>query len=95
MKKSYVVGQSDQYTIEYVDQPDGTIKMFVRLRPSDPSGATVTDNHLYVSGEICVSTGNAPETIDRAKAIAFVWMEGYSHYVRTGEFPNGKRRILV
>lgn len=95
MKKSYVVGKTDQYTIEYLEQPDGTIKMFAELRPPDPTGASFTEHHLYSSGEICVSTGNAPETIDRAKAIAFVWMEGYSQYLRTGEFPNGKRRIQV
>jgi hypothetical protein len=95
MKKSYVVGRSDNYTINYVGQSDGTIKMFAELHPSDPYGASVTDNHLYPSGEICVSGGNAPETMDRAKAIAVHWMEGFSEYVRTGEFPNGKRRVHV
>lgn len=95
MKKSYVVGRNDKYTVNYVGQSDGTIKMFAELHPTDPHGAAVTESHLYSTGEICVSAGNAPETMDRAKAIAVHWMEGYSEYVRSGEFPTGSRRVHV
>lgn len=94
MKKSYVVGK-DKYTIDYVGQPDRTIKMFAELHPPDPHGAAVAESHLFPTGEICVSAGNAPETMDRAKAIAVHFMEGYSEYVQSGEFPNGKRRVHV
>lgn len=94
MKRSYLVGR-DKYTIDYVSQSDGTIRLHADLRPADPHGAGVAESHLYLTGEICVSAGNAPTTMDRAKAIAVHWMEGYSEYVRSGEFPTGRRRVHV
>ena len=36
-----------------------------------------------------------PETIDRAKAIALLWMHGFSIYRLMGVFPNGGARINV
>jgi hypothetical protein len=95
MLKRYRVNGSDDYTIDYRAQADGTYKMFAVDHPSNPCGGCVSDHHLYSSGEICVSAGNEPRSLDRAKAIAVRWMEGYSKYIRTGEFPNGPARVNV
>lgn len=95
MQKQYVVNKTDHYTLEYVSQRDGTIALYAIDRPPDPFAGDVTKNHVYSDGRICVLAGHAPRTMDRAKAIAVQWMEGYSVYVRTGSFPNKGRRIHV
>ena len=95
MKKDYRVNGRDNYQIDYRPQSDGTIKMFAPTHPTDPHGGSVHENHLYPTGEVCVAKGHEPRTMDRAKAIAVHWMEGHSEYVRTGEFPNGARRVKV
>jgi len=93
--KSYLVNGRDRYRIDYRPQADGTVRMWALQRPRDPYRKSVTECHLYESGEICVAAGHEPRTLDRAKAIAVHWMEGWSVYVRTGDFPQGGRRISV
>ncbi len=95
MIKEYRINGSDEYQIDYRPQGDGTIKLFAPIHPPDPYGGAVTDNHLYPSGEICVARGNEPRTMDRAKAIAYFWMEGYSKFIRTGKFANDGGRVRV
>lgn len=95
MIKEYRVNGRDDYQIDYRPQPDGTIKLFALEHPSDSRGAAVTENHLFASGEVCVAAGHEPRSMDRAKAIAVHFMEGYSVYVRTGKFPEGSRRVTV
>jgi len=93
--KRYLVNKRDSYTIEFRRQTDGTITIFARDHPADSWGKAVTEHHLYRSGAICVAAGHEPRTLDRAKAIAWAWMEGYSEYVRTGTFPKGTKRYNV
>ena len=95
MIKHYLVNKRDRYTIEYRPQSGGTIKLFALGHPPDPYGSGVATNHLYSTGEICVSAGHEPRSLDQAKAIAMVWCEGWSAYVRTGKFPSGSKRINV
>jgi hypothetical protein len=91
----YLIDKTDRYAIEFRPQPDGTIKLFAVTHPADPFGAGVSINHLYGSGEICVATGRAPRTMDRARAIAMVWAKGWSTYIRTGKFPSGNQKVNV
>jgi hypothetical protein len=93
--KHYLVNKQDQYTIDFRQQSNGTIKLFAIEHPGDPWGKGVSENHLYSSGEICVSPGREPRTYDKAAAIAMVWCEGWSTYVRTGDFPSGSKRVNV
>jgi hypothetical protein len=94
MTCKFVVNGVDYYTIEI--RPYGTYYTLHALRyPANSRGGCVTDHHLYATGEICVSAGNAPRTIDRAKAIAMSWCEGWSKYIRGYEFPNGAKRVAV
>ncbi len=51
--------------------------------------------HLHEGDVICVLPGREPKSLERAKAIAFAWMRGFSHYIRTGDFPNGPARVNV
>jgi len=95
MMKNYRVNGRDNYSIDFRPQSDGTIKMFATEHPADPHGKPVSECHLFSSGEICVSGGHEPRTMDRAKAVAVHWMEGWSQYVRTGNFPKGSRRVTV
>lgn len=95
MMKSYRVNGRDTYQIDYRTQSDGTIKLYCPLHPHDPHGKGSPEHHLYDSTEICVAKGKEPRTLDRAKAIATLWMEGFSKYVRTGSFPQGGGRVKV
>ena len=95
MMKNYRVNGRDQYQIDFRPQPNGTIKLFALEHPADSHGAAVSENHLYSTGEVCVAAGHEPRSMDRAKAVAVHWMEGFSEYVRTGEFPKGGRRVSV
>lgn len=95
MIKEYRVNGRDDFRIDFRSQPEGTIKMFPLEYPVDPTGASLVSKHLLSSGEICVSSGNEPRTLDRAKAIAVLWMEGYSKFIRTGTFPNAGGRVTV
>ena len=95
MIKEYRVNGCHDFQIDYRPQSDGTIKLFALEHPGDSRGAPVTENHLYSNGEVCVAAGHEPRDMDRAKAIAVHWMEGFSVYVRTGVFPKGGRRVTV
>ena len=95
MIKNFRVNGRDDYQLDFRDQPDGTIKLFGLIHPPDPHGKSSVEHHLCDDGWICVSKGNEPRTMDRAKAIAVHWMEGYSEYIRTGVFPKGGRRVSV
>ena len=86
---------SDRYTIEYRKQSNGTYKIFCTEHPYNSQSTSVHKCHLYSSGEVCVAAGREPRTLDRAKAIAMIWLQGYSQYVRTGKFSEGKRRVNV
>ena len=85
----------DHYTLEFRPQSDGHFDIYALESPSNPQSQAVTACHLYVSGEVCVAAGKEPRTLDRALAIAFVWMDGYSVFVRTGKFPTGVKKVNV
>jgi hypothetical protein len=94
MQCRFRVDGVDDYTIEIRDA--GSYYTLHALRyPPNRRGGGVTDHHLYSSGEICVSAGNEPRTIDQAKAIAMFWCDGWSKYIRGEAFPNGGARINV
>lgn len=85
----------DLYTIEFRRQSDGHYDIYATEHPANPYDSAVTKCHLYSSGRVCVAAGKEPRTLDRAKAIAFTWMDGYSVYCRTGVFPTGAKRVNV
>jgi hypothetical protein len=95
MSWHFVVDRRDRYTVDAYSQSDGTVKIYASEHPPDPWGKGVSENHLYSSGEICVAAGHEPTSFDQAKAIAMVWCEGWSKYVRTGVFPKGSKRVNV
>jgi len=91
---NFVVDGIDRYSIDI--RPSGkALKLFALSYPPNSRGGGVTDHHLYASGEICVAYGYEPRTIERAKAIAMSWCDGWSKYVRGYPYPNGAKRINV
>ena len=93
-RKGYRVDSGDEYLIDFYH--DGSkYSMYAPLHPECPFDPKVTESHLYDSGQICVTAGKEPRTLDEAKAIAMVWAEGYSEYIRTGSFPAGGKRVRV
>ncbi len=85
----------DRYTIEYRRKWLGDYEIWCVAHPHNPYDTGVDKCHLFSSGKVCVASGNEPSTLDRAKAIATFWMDGYSRYIRTGEFYNGPVKINV
>lgn len=92
--KHYRSRSGDNYAIRY-EEKNGKYKMYADQHPEPARRGPASDSHLYKSGEICVTKGQEPRSMDRAKGVAQVWMEGYSEYCRSGEFPTGKRRVDV
>jgi len=91
---NFVVDGIDRYSIEI--RPSGHYFTLHAVNyPPNNHGGGVTDHHLYTSGKICVSDGHEPRTIERAKAIAMNWCEGWSKYIRGYSFPNGAKRVNV
>lgn len=86
---------SDLYTIEYHPQADGSLKLLCTEHPYNPYSTAVTDCHLYSNNEICVSSSYRVDSLEKAKAVATAFMDGYSQYVRSGVFPNGAKKINV
>jgi hypothetical protein len=93
--KHYIVNGKDRYTIRFDVQSNATYKLFALSHPPDPFGKGVSQNHLYSSGEICVVAGYEPRTLERARAIAKYWCDGWSKYIVTGTFPNEGMSVEV
>lgn len=93
--RNYRVDECDDYTITYTEQSGGTYKIHCSRHPHNPRSTSVNICHLYSSGEVCVASGKEPRTLDMAKAIGMAFCEGYSQYIRTGTFPNGRKRVNV
>ncbi len=93
--KRYRIDGLDEYTIEYRWQSAGYYKIFATLCPDDPHGGAPSTHHRYDGGQICVAVGREPRTLDRAVAIASLWMKRYSQYIRTGRFEDSGGRVNV
>lgn len=93
--KSYRVDGRDNYTLTYKKGWDGKYTIHCSRHPRNPQSTHVNDCHLYADGRVCVARGKEPRTLDKAKAIGMAFAEGYSSYVRTGRFPNGRKRVNV
>ena len=88
-------GYRHAYTVEYRRRSDGTYKIIVPDCPGDPHGKSAVTHHRYADGEICVTAGKEPRSLEMAEAIAHYWMSGYSTYVRTGTFPDRGAKVNV
>ena len=95
MRKAYRVDGKHEFVIDYVEQSDGTFKIYAPICPRDPHGNDSNTHHRYASGEICVAAGCEPDTLDRAEAIAKYWAEKYSAYVTTGIFSDTGGKVSV
>jgi len=93
--KHYRVDGRDAYTVDYVEQPDGTWKLWCFHHPHNPRSTNVVDCHLYPSGEVCIAAGNEPRSLRDAIKIGVYWTHGYSRYIRTGQFRNSGGKINV
>lgn len=86
----------DVYILVYEHGSDGIWRIRAEQHPDNPFDNAVYSCHLYSNGEICVDHSKfAPRALDQAKACAYLWMEGYSQYVRTGVFPATGARVRV
>lgn len=65
------------------------------LAPRNPYPAQPAKDHLLKGNQICVTTGREPRTLSRAKALAYLWLRGFSVYIRSGSFPNKAEQINI
>src|SRR5262249_29009440 len=92
----------DTYRIRFVFHADwlglsprsGRYRLYVEKRPQCQMELGQAA-HLLAGEEICVAAGREPRTLERAKAIAMVWLHGFGIYRRTGRFPNDGARVNV
>ena len=96
IKKEYRESKTgDLYTIRYEDEGT-TWRAFAEQSPVNPYDKSPFKCHLYSSGELCVDRDKYnPRTFDQIKACVFLWIEGYSHYIRKGVFPATGGRVNV
>lgn len=79
----------DLYEILYQRDEDGVYHIHAERHPRNRYDESVAACHLHRDGELCVDHAKfEPRTLDQAKACAYLWMEGYSQYVRSGRFPD-------
>jgi hypothetical protein len=93
--KHYRVNGKDVYTVTYTKKWNGKYKINCSQHPHNSKSTNVNDCHLYGNGEVCVTSGKEPRTLDKAQAIGLAFCEGYSQHIRTGRFPNGAKRVNV
>jgi hypothetical protein len=87
---------NDEYVIEFrYDWLKGYHVIYCFDHPPCPYPRNTPKDHLYGDGRISVTEGKEPKTRDKAKAIAQVWMNGWSCYIRTGHFSNRGRKVYV
>jgi hypothetical protein len=97
LRKTYRIDGTDVYEIDYVRQSNGTFRLYCHRHPPIPAAysKSVEKCHLYADGQICVSAGKSPTSLDQAQAIGMFFCRGFSQYVRRGVFPNGAAKIDV
>lgn len=83
-RQRYRVDDWANFQLEFRRESDDTYSIWCLERPENRYGGTVRDHHLYDSGQVCVSAGREPDTLDRAIAIAHVFMNSFSHWCKTG-----------
>lgn len=85
----------DLYILRF-EQSGNTWRLFAEEHPDNPYDEAVTKCHLYSDGAVCVDRDKFnPTTFEQIKAVAYLWMEGYSQYIRTGKFPVTGGRVNV
>ncbi len=96
---SYRMPNGATYKVQYRRYREGLIgPSYYRMKILDHPPCTYplgVYSHLLDADFICVLVGREPRTIERAKAIACHWMNGFEVYRQSGEFPNGKLRVDV
>jgi hypothetical protein len=83
----------DRYQMDIYRDSSGRYDIYCPVHPPNTRGGDSATTHLYESGKVCIAAGAEARTFDRAVAQAAAFCEGYSHYQRTGAFPNGAKKV--
>ncbi len=90
-QETVTVGRNT-FNFRYVWRGNG-YEVYCTSRPANSRSSSPPKCHIYSDGKLSVN--GKPQSLDRAKAISRYWAEGYLEYLRTGSFPDGRRRISV
>jgi len=83
----------DVYTFRFVKNSGEWVIYCTQHPPNTHRWGSVA--HIFEDGRLCITAGQEPKTFEQAVARAFTWLNGYSQYIRTGEFPNIACRARV
>jgi len=76
----------------WLSQKKGLYRLYSEQRPAC-THSLGNAAHLLDEDEICLRV--QPDTKDRAKAMALLWIRAFGIYCRTGKFPNDGGRVNV
>lgn len=93
-KRFRVDGWAD-FTLEFRRGADGTYSIWCLDHPTNAHGGGVSDHHLYSDRHVCIAEGREPRTLDRAIAIAHVFMKSFAHWCQTGKHGRTGGRVNV
>lgn len=96
VKKEYRETETgDLYVIRYEDC-GSTWRMYAEERPENRFTRNSLKDHLLAGDQICVDRDKFnPRTFEEAAAVAYLWMQGFSQYIRCGVFPVTGGRVNV
>lgn len=75
----------DQYTMFIYH--DGSLYQVMVLFPEVAGHYSPVNGHLFSDGKICLNQEHGCRTLEQAYAKSVLWANGFSIYLRTGNFP--------
>ena len=66
---------------------DGSLYQVMVVFPEVAGRYSPVDGHLFADGRICLNDAHGYNTLEKAYAKSVLWANGFSVYVRNGNFP--------
>ena len=83
-RQRYRVDGDDEFLLRFAREDDGTFSIWCDDHPYNRHGGGAQDHHLYSNGQVCVTVGREPTSLDRAIAIGHVFMTSFAHWCKYG-----------
>ena len=86
----------DRYVLECAHDSETGLYSLAPVRlPSCPYPVGRGRGHITEEGLVCVTPGREPRNYSQARAIAMLFVDGFSEYRRTGVFPDDPTRAIT
>ncbi len=85
----------DQFTFRYVKQTTFW-DIYCESKPPNTRYSNNSDiTHIFEDNRLCITNDRRPRTFEQAVARSWQWLHGWSTFIRTGQFPNNKVRVIT